>query len=68
QNPATPDHLDIHDDRINIYATAREKPQHFFYQVRAVNKGDFQMGPVGADAMYNAEYHSYSGTGVVRVR
>ncbi|MFT2008129.1 alpha-2-macroglobulin [Pontibacter sp. 13R65] len=68
QEPATPDHLDIRDDRINIYATARAKPQHFFYQVRAVNKGNFQMGPVGADAMYNAEYHSYSGAGTVRVR
>ncbi|WP_205504372.1 alpha-2-macroglobulin family protein [Rufibacter psychrotolerans] len=66
--PATPDHLDMRDDRINLYATARPKPQYFFYQVRAVSKGDFQMGPVGADAMYNAEYHSYHGAGVMKVR
>ncbi|WP_190300512.1 alpha-2-macroglobulin family protein [Rufibacter hautae] len=68
QQPATPDYQDIRDDRINLYATARPKPQYFFYQVRAVSKGDFQLGPVGADAMYNAEYHSYHGAGVVRVR
>ncbi|WP_192822838.1 alpha-2-macroglobulin [Rufibacter sp. LB8] len=67
-NPATPDHLDIRDDRINLYTTARPKPQYFFYQVRAVSKGTFQMGPIGADAMYNAEYHSYHGAGVVRVK
>ncbi|AMM51938.1 hypothetical protein TH61_13140 [Rufibacter sp. DG15C] len=67
-NPGTPDHMDIRDDRINLYATARPKPQYFFYQVRAVSKGTFQMGPIGADAMYNAEYHSYNGAGVVRVR
>ncbi|MFB9862806.1 alpha-2-macroglobulin family protein [Rufibacter immobilis] len=66
--PATPEHLDIRDDRINLYTTARPNTQYFFYQVRAVSKGDFQMGPVGADAMYNAEYHSYHGAGVMKVR
>jgi hypothetical protein len=63
-----PRHTDIRDDRILIYATAEPKTQYFYYQVRAVSKGTFQMGPVGADAMYNAEYHSYSGDGVIRVR
>ncbi|WP_210485851.1 alpha-2-macroglobulin family protein [Rufibacter aurantiacus] len=66
--PATPDYLDIRDDRINLYTTARPKTQYFFYQVRAVSKGDFQVGPVGADAMYNAEYHSYHGAGIMKVR
>lgn len=64
----TPEHTDIRDDRILVYATAKPKPQYFYYQVRAVSPGTFQMGPVGADAMYNAEYHSYSGDGVVRIR
>jgi hypothetical protein len=63
-----PQHTDIRDDRILVYATAQPKAQHFYYQVRAVSTGTFQMGPVGADAMYNAEYHSYSGDGVIRVR
>ena len=65
---SVPDHTDIRDDRINIYATVTAKPKYFYYQVRAVSPGTFQMGPVSADAMYNAEYHSYSGGGVVRVR
>ncbi|QHL86826.1 alpha-2-macroglobulin family protein [Nibribacter ruber] len=67
-DPATPEYMDIRDDRINLYATATPKPQYFFYQVRAVSKGAFQMGPIGADAMYNAEYHSYHGAGLVRVK
>jgi alpha-2-macroglobulin len=25
------------------------------------------MGPVSADAMYNGEYHSYNGAGMIRV-
>jgi len=68
QKPDRPDYTDIRDDRINLYATARPHAQYFYYQVRAVTQGDFQLGPVGADAMYNAEYHSYSGGGVFRVR
>lgn len=68
QKPSTPDYTDIRDDRINLYATAKPEQQHFFYQVRAVSKGTFQLGPIGADAMYNAEYHSYSGGGSVTVK
>lgn len=41
--------------------------QTFYYAVRAVSPGQYKMGPVSADAMYNGEYHSYSGAGVVRV-
>ncbi|WP_082893646.1 alpha-2-macroglobulin family protein [Rufibacter ruber] len=44
--PATPEHTDIRDDRINLYTTARPQAQHFFYQVRAVSKGDFQLAPL----------------------
>ena len=29
--------------------------------------GVYHMGPVSADAMYNGEYHSYNGAGVIRV-
>lgn len=67
QQPATPDYIDIRDDRINIYTTAKPAEQYFFYQVRAVSKGIFRLGPVSADAMYNAEYHSYHGAGTVKV-
>ncbi|GAA4372511.1 alpha-2-macroglobulin [Hymenobacter koreensis] len=65
---ATPDYLDVRDDRINLFTTATSKPKSFYYLARAVSKGTFKLGPVSADAMYNAEYHSYSGAGTVRVR
>jgi uncharacterized protein YfaS (alpha-2-macroglobulin family) len=63
-----PDYLDIRDDRINIFTTATGEPKSFYYMARAVSKGTFKLGPVSADAMYNAEYHSYNGAGVVRVK
>ncbi|RTQ50736.1 alpha-2-macroglobulin family protein [Hymenobacter gummosus] len=65
---STPDYLDVRDDRINLFTTATTQPKYFYYLARAVSKGAFKLGPVSADAMYNAEYHSYNGAGVVRVR
>jgi uncharacterized protein YfaS (alpha-2-macroglobulin family) len=68
QEASTPDYLDVRDDRINLFTTASATPKTFYYLARAVSKGTFKLGPVSADAMYNAEYHSYNGAGVVRVR
>ena len=65
---AQPDYLDVRDDRLNLFTTATVKAKVFYYLARAVSKGTFKLGPVSADAMYNAAYHSYAGAGVVRVR
>ena len=67
-NLAQPDYLDVRDDRLNIFTTATPQPKIFAYLARAVSTGTFQLGPVSAEAMYNAEYRSVSGAGVVRVR
>ena len=67
-NLAQPDYLDVRDDRLNLFTTATPQPKTFAYLARAVSKGTFQLGPVSAEAMYNAEYRSVSGAGVVRVR
>ena len=68
KDAAQPDYMDVRDDRINLFTTATTSPKSFYYLARAVSKGTFKLGPVSADAMYNAEYHSYNGAGVVRVR
>ena len=67
KDQASAEHFDIRDDRINYFTSANAKPKSFYYLVRAVSKGKFRMGPVSADAMYNGEYRSYSGGGVVVV-
>ena len=67
KNASIPEHLDIRDDRINIFATATGQVKTFYYVVRAVSKGKFKMGPVSADAMYNGEYHSINGAGNITV-
>ena len=62
-----PTALDVRDDRINLFVDLRSPRQKYYYTVRAVSPGLYKMGPVSADAMYNGEYHSYNGGGVVRV-
>lgn len=64
---ATPDYMDIRDDRINMFTTVEKNRKNFYYMVRAVSPGTFQLGPVQADAMYDGNYHSYNGAGLVRV-
>jgi uncharacterized protein YfaS (alpha-2-macroglobulin family) len=68
KNASAPKALDVRDDRINFFVDLnRYEPQKYYYAVRAVSPGIYKMGPVSADAMYNGEYHSYNGAGVVRV-
>jgi len=68
KNATHPTALDVRDDRINYFVDLwNANPQYYYYAVRAVSPGIYQMGPVSADAMYNGEYHSYNGAGVVRV-
>lgn len=64
---SSPAALDVRDDRIHFFVDAYSNKQVYYYAVRAVSPGNFKMGPVNADAMYNGEYHSYNGAGIVRV-
>lgn len=61
------DYMDMRDDRLNFFTSVSATPKHFYYMVRAVSPGTYQLGPVQADAMYNGSYHSYNGAGVVKI-
>ncbi len=67
KDASTPTSLDVRDDRIHFFVDAWNNKQTYYYAVRAVSPGQYKMGPVSADAMYNGEYHSYNGAGSIRV-
>ena len=68
KDASTPTAMDVRDDRINLFVDLySSRPQNYYYAVRAVSPGVYKMGPASADAMYNAEYHSYNGAGVIKV-
>jgi uncharacterized protein YfaS (alpha-2-macroglobulin family) len=62
-----PTALDVRDDRIHFFVDAHAPKQTYYYAIRAVSPGVFGQGPVSADALYNGDYHSYHGAGVIRV-
>jgi hypothetical protein len=64
---SSPTALDVRDDRIHFFVDANNNKQTYYYAVRAVSPGNYKMGPVSADAMYNGEYHSYNGAGMIKV-
>ena len=68
KNASRPTYSDIRDDRITFFLDTGTNERKYYYVVRAVSKGTFKMGPVGADAMYDGEYHSYSGGGTITVK
>ena len=57
----------MRDDRINLFVDLYNSRQSYYYAVRAVSPGLYKMGPASADAMYNGEYHSYNGAGIIKV-
>ncbi len=62
-----PDYMGVRDDRLNLFTSVAGTAKAFYYMVRAVSPGTYQLGPVQADAMYNGMYHSYNGAGIVKV-
>lgn len=67
KNSSTPEFKDIRDDRINLIVTATPKITKYYYLCRAVSLGTYNVGAIGADAMYRGEYHSYSGAGKITI-
>jgi uncharacterized protein YfaS (alpha-2-macroglobulin family) len=62
------DYMDVRDDRINFYLTAKPQTSYYYYMVRVVSPGEYVVGPVSADAMYDNNYRSYSGGGTIEVK
>ena len=61
-------YMDIRDDRLILFTNLPwNKPQVFYYMLRVVNKGRFNLPVINAEAMYDPEFNSTNGRGTVRV-
>jgi len=66
--PLSVDYMDIRDDRLLLFTNmSRNKTNEFYYLLRVVNQGTYQLPVIGAEAMYDQEYHSYHGAGVIKI-
>ncbi|HYR27521.1 MAG TPA: MG2 domain-containing protein, partial [Thermoanaerobaculia bacterium] len=63
------DHVERHDDRVNIFATRLGEGNHTFsYLVRATTAGTFVTAPAHAEEMYEPEVFGRTGTVTVEVQ
>jgi uncharacterized protein YfaS (alpha-2-macroglobulin family) len=68
KHPMYVQYMDIRDDRLLLFTDLnRNRTKEFYYMLRVVNQGTYQLPVIGAEAMYDQEYHSYNGAGVVKV-
>ncbi|MCS7028214.1 MAG: MG2 domain-containing protein [Bacteroidia bacterium] len=61
-----PQYMDVRDDRLLLYTDVTGS-KNFYYMLRAVTVGSFALPPIGAEAMYAPEYHSYHGAKRIKV-
>ena len=67
-SPLNINYMDIRDDRLLLFTNLTQgKKKEFYYLLRAVNLGSFQLPVIGAEAMYDREYHSFNGSGVINI-
>jgi len=63
------DHVERHDDRVQLFATRLAEGRHVFsYVVRATTSGTFRTAPAHAEEMYEPEVFGRTATAVIEVR
>ena len=63
------DHVERHDDKVQLFATRLSEGRHeFTYVVRATTAGTFRTAPARAEEMYEPEVFGRTGTAVVEIR
>ena len=63
------DHVERHDDRVQLFATRLSEGRHeFTYVVRATTAGTFRTAPARAEEMYEPEVFGRTATSVIEVR
>lgn len=55
-----PDYMDVREDRVVFYGTARPEIQEIVYKVRAINKGTYVVPPLYGESMYDQTIFAYS--------
>ena len=63
------DHIERHDDRVNLFATRLDEGLHeFSYIARATTAGTFRTAPARAEEMYSPEIFGRTATATIEVQ
>ncbi|MCB0840948.1 MAG: hypothetical protein KDD99_29975, partial [Bacteroidetes bacterium] len=68
QNKMSPAYMDVRDDRLLLFTDLNSRQTaRYYYMLRAINAGTFQLPAISVEAMYDPDYKSYYGEGMVRI-
>ncbi|MBK7105491.1 MAG: alpha-2-macroglobulin family protein [Ignavibacteriae bacterium] len=68
KNSMNVQYMDVRDDRLILFTNLKANTTNdFYYMLRVVNKGEYQLPVIGAEAMYDRDYHSFHGDGKIIV-
>ncbi|MDT4944908.1 MAG: alpha-2-macroglobulin, partial [Pseudonocardiales bacterium] len=63
------DHVERHDDRVQLFATRLSEGRHVFtYVVRATTAGSFRTAPAQAEEMYEPEVFGRTATAMIEIK
>lgn len=63
------DHVERHDNRIELFATRLSEGRHSFsYVARATTAGTFRTAPAHAEEMYEPEVFGRTATAIIEIR
>ncbi len=66
--PINVEYMDIRDDRLLLFTKLKRRTTNeFYYLLRVVNQGRFELPVISAESMYDREFHSFNGAGKVNV-
>ena len=66
--PLNVEYMDIRDDRLLLFTNLERRiTREFYYLLRVVSQGKYELPVISAEAMYDREFHSFNGAGKVKV-
>jgi len=66
--PMFTDHVDVREDRINIYTSLDDNLKEYTYKIKAITKGKFKLPGVYAKGLYRTDLVGQSASGYIEVK
>jgi len=67
-SPLFADHIDVREDRVNIYAYVDENLKEYTYRIKAITKGKFKVPGIYAKGLYRTDLIGQGSSGQIEVK
>jgi len=67
-SPLFADHIDVREDRVNIYANVDENLKEYTYRIKAITKGKFKVPGIYAKGLYRTDLIGQGSSGQIEIK